>query len=359
MFSLSLCMIVRDESSTIRRCLNSIKKIVDEIIIVDTGSEDNTKEIAKEFTNKIYDFKWIDDFSKARNYSFSKANCDYILWMDSDEYLDEENKIKLENLKENLRDDIDVIRLKTNALTCNNINLTCLGSRIRIVKRENNYNWVGFVHEYIQVSEHCEILDSDIYITHNKIKDLSNRNLLLYKKYIDSGNKLNHRDLYYYGKELYYNKYYEDCILILTKYISENICIESTVESLCKIGKSYMHLNELKKAREYYFKCFEYINPSPDIMYNIAESFEIQNEYEKAIYWYEMILKLQNENFCTCSNLNYFNFNINLSLCVCNYELGFINKSYFHHIKCKELAPDNPCVIRNDEIFNSLMNIKY
>lgn len=356
MFSLSLCMIVRDESGTIRRCLNSIKDIVDEIIIVDTGSLDNTKEICKEFTEKIYDFKWVDDFSKARNFSFSKSNCDYILWMDADEYFDEQNKIKLKNIKENLSDNIDGIRFKTNTCVCCNNNLMCLGCRIRIIKKQKNYKWVGFVHEYIQVCDNSKILDSPIYIIHDKKKHITDRNLLLYKKYIESGNKLSDRDLYYYGKELHFNKYYEDCILILNEYISKDINIDEIIESLCIIGKSYMHLNKLKTSREYYFKCFEYTTPNPDIMYNIAESFEIQKEFEKAIYWYEIILKLQNENFRTCLNLNHFNFNINLSLCVCNYELGFINKSYFHHIKCKELYPDNKCVISNDEIFNKLIN---
>ena len=88
MISLSLCMIVKDEEEVIRRCLDSVINIVDEIIIVDTGSTDKTKEIAKEYTRKVYDFKWIDDFSEARNFSFSKASKEYILWMDADEYFD-------------------------------------------------------------------------------------------------------------------------------------------------------------------------------------------------------------------------------------------------------------------------------
>ena len=63
MISISLCMIVKDEENTLERCLNSIYDIVDEIIIVDTGSIDETKKIAAKFTNKVFDFKWCDDFS--------------------------------------------------------------------------------------------------------------------------------------------------------------------------------------------------------------------------------------------------------------------------------------------------------
>ena len=73
MATISLCMIVKNESAVLTRCLDSIADLMDEIIIVDTGSTDNTKEIAAQYTSRIYDFKWASDFSAARNFSFSKA----------------------------------------------------------------------------------------------------------------------------------------------------------------------------------------------------------------------------------------------------------------------------------------------
>ena len=62
--TISLCMIVKDEEKTLARCLSSVKDIVDEMIIVDTGSTDKTVDIAKSFNSQIYSFKWIDDFAK-------------------------------------------------------------------------------------------------------------------------------------------------------------------------------------------------------------------------------------------------------------------------------------------------------
>ena len=78
--SLSVCMIVKNEEKNITDCLDSIKDVADEIIIVDTGSTDKTKEVVSQYNTQIFDFKWIDDFSAARNFSLSKATGDFILW---------------------------------------------------------------------------------------------------------------------------------------------------------------------------------------------------------------------------------------------------------------------------------------
>jgi glycosyltransferase involved in cell wall biosynthesis len=71
MITISLCMIVKNEEQVLAKCLDSVKDLVEEIIIVDTGSTDSTKEIAAKYTSRIFHFDWIDDFSAARNYSFS------------------------------------------------------------------------------------------------------------------------------------------------------------------------------------------------------------------------------------------------------------------------------------------------
>ena len=73
MITISLCMIVKNEERILARCLDSVKDLVDEIVIVDTRSADATRRIAQTYTDLVYDFTWIDDFSAARNFAFSKA----------------------------------------------------------------------------------------------------------------------------------------------------------------------------------------------------------------------------------------------------------------------------------------------
>ena len=83
MSTLSLCMIVKDEETVLPRCLESVQGLFDEIVVIDTGSTDQTREIARSFGAEVFDFQWRDDFSVARNFSFSKATGDYLFWMDA------------------------------------------------------------------------------------------------------------------------------------------------------------------------------------------------------------------------------------------------------------------------------------
>ena len=80
-------MIVRDEEKVLLRCLESLRGEADELIIVDTGSRDKTAEIARKYTDRVYFFPWIDDFSAARNFAFSKASGDYLMWLDADDLI--------------------------------------------------------------------------------------------------------------------------------------------------------------------------------------------------------------------------------------------------------------------------------
>jgi len=95
MKSLSLCMVAKDEEETIRQALESVKDIVDEVIVVDTGSSDNTKEIVGEFGGKVIETEWQDDFSAARNLALKEAAGDYILCLDADEFIDPRERFGL------------------------------------------------------------------------------------------------------------------------------------------------------------------------------------------------------------------------------------------------------------------------
>jgi glycosyltransferase involved in cell wall biosynthesis len=95
---ISLCMIARDNERTIGAALETIRKYVDDIVVVDTGSKDRTPEIAAELGARVFHFEWCDDFSAARNESIRHALGEWVFWMDTDDVIDEENAGKIREL---------------------------------------------------------------------------------------------------------------------------------------------------------------------------------------------------------------------------------------------------------------------
>lgn len=97
---LSVCIITKNERENLKKCLEALKPYPFEIVVVDTGSTDGTKEMAEGYTDAVYAFAWCDDFAKAKNYAVSKASHDSVLVLDSDEYV---TAIDLKQLEKQIR----------------------------------------------------------------------------------------------------------------------------------------------------------------------------------------------------------------------------------------------------------------
>jgi glycosyltransferase involved in cell wall biosynthesis len=167
---LSLCMIVKNGAETLEACLKSAISFVDELIIVDTGSTDNTKEICKKFGAKIYDFKWINDFSAARNESLRYATKDWILWMDADDVIPEKSAQKINLLKQFTTKAAFIFHiLNRNPLTDNPACLKKTFPHLRMFPNHKGICFKNAIHEsnYDSATENkITILQTDIIIHH-------------------------------------------------------------------------------------------------------------------------------------------------------------------------------------------------
>lgn len=352
MITISLCMIVKNEEDTIGDCLASVKEAVDEIIIVDTGSTDRTKEIVKQYTDKIYDFTWIDDFAAARNYSFSKAKKDYILWLDADDILLEKDRHALKKLKKTLSKDVDCVQFYYNYAFDAQGNPSLTFRRERLVKRSRNYQWVGFIHEFIDVKGKRQ--NAEIYVTHNRVHGAAERNLNIYKKKIEEGVVFSPRDQYYYGKELYYHHMTEEAIDALNKFLTMPGWVEDQIDAIYAIADCYEWKGQYKEARKMLYRCFEYEVPRAECLYRIGKMFQQEEQYKKAIYWYEMIFQTTRPAGEGFIFEEYWTWRPHLELCVCYYQLGELEKSKAHNEQAAEYAPDDPAVEYNRKYFESL-----
>ncbi|MCR5452148.1 MAG: glycosyltransferase family 2 protein [Lachnospiraceae bacterium] len=157
-------MIVKDEEAVLERCLDSVADLMDEIIIVDTGSSDSTKEIASRYTDKIYDYEWKKDFADARNFAFSKATGDYIYSCDADEVLEEQGREEFKKLKQVLMPEIEIVQMKYYEPKMQSVLNAKREYRPKLFKRLRTFTWINPVHETVRLDP--VVFDSDIVVTH-------------------------------------------------------------------------------------------------------------------------------------------------------------------------------------------------
>lgn len=359
MNTISLCMIVRNEEEVLEQCLSSVESICDEIIILDTGSTDRTKEIASQFTDNVIDFEWVDNFSKARNESFRHATKDYILYLDGDDVVLPEDVKKLKALKKNvLNEKIDAVSMYYHTSFDQQGKPTFKFRRNRLLKRSNNYTWYGAVHEYILVTGN--IHHSDIAITHRKQDkkidpSQRNRNLKIYEKQLKEGAVFTPRELFYYANELKDHQRFEEAISYYQQFLTtKRGWIEDEIRACIYMADCYRAMGKIEEETTTLLQSFKLDLPRPEVLCRLGDYYKNKNSFQKAIRWYDLALTIEVENDVGFTNTAYSTWYPHLQMCVCYWQLGNKSKSYDQHLKAKEHNPNSAFVMNNDKFFEDI-----
>ena len=355
MATISLCMIVKNEEKHIARCLDSVAELVDEIIIVDTGSTDRTVEIVSNYTSKIYTYPWEDDFSKARNYSFSKASMDYCMWMDADDILEGTERDKFLQLKQSLALDIDIAMMKYNTSFDEAGKPSFSYFRERWIRNCAEYRWIGAVHEVIPPKG--RIIYSDVAICHKKMgAGDPDRNLKIYQKMIADGKPLEPRQQYYYGRELYYHEQYKEAVSVLEEFLlSPEGWIENKIEACSICANCYYKLGQEESALLSLLRSMSFDLPRAELCCEIGKYFLERGNYHNAIYWYETALNTPKNEYSGGFMLpDCYDYVPLLQLCVCYDKLGDPQKAKEYNERAGACKPYSQAYLYNKRYFESL-----
>jgi len=270
--TLSVCMIVKNEEKHLVKCLKSIRDIVDEMIIVDTGSTDKTIDIARIFGAKVFDFPWTGDFSEARNHSLDQASGDWILILDADEVIspaDHKRLLKIIDSAKQKPVAFEIIsrnylvKAGTAGWTENDgtypqeeKGVGWSGSnKVRLIRNNNLVRFENPVHELLEASLHragITIEKCDIPVHHygrldqNKLMEKGREYYLLGKKKLEErggGDYIALRELAAQAGEL---GIFEEAIALWQQALSVK---PDDVESLFNLGYHYMQIGKYLEAR--------------------------------------------------------------------------------------------------------------
>jgi tetratricopeptide (TPR) repeat protein len=170
----SLCMIVKNEEANLPACLASVADLVDEVVVVDTGSSDATREVAATVTARVFEFPWVDDFAAARNESLRHATGDWIFWLDADDRLDEESRHKLRALFAGLKNENVAYVMKCLCASDTPGGADTVVDHVRLFRNDPLLRWKYRVHEQILPAVRAqggEVRWADVVIRHVGYQD--------------------------------------------------------------------------------------------------------------------------------------------------------------------------------------------
>ncbi len=351
--TLSLCMIVKNEEQHIAKCLMSVKPVVDEMIVADTGSTDRTKEIAKALGAKVYDFEWTGDFSEARNYSLSKASGKWILVLDADEVISLLDHEKIRTIADNNEDKkmarqfttrnyVDFVGIhswrKNDDFYNEQAGVGWIASRkVRFFPRNDKIYFVNPVHEILEPSIEklsMEIVECDVPIHHyGKLdKDKGKKKGSIYlelgeKKLAESGGG-DPKALWELGIQNFVNGNYQDALERFREIIALEpellqagtelskvhmqvgicyMCLHNYSDALASLGKSIELAPDLKEANLNYAVTLIFLGRAAEAIISI-ETFcrmdpnHLHGKYILAIA--QFCAGKKEEGFSTVSSLN-------------------------------------------------------
>lgn len=361
--TISLCMIVKDEEENLPDTLSSVKDYVDEIIIVDTGSTDNTVEVARSFGAKVYFYKWNDDFASARNEALKHATCDWILSMDAD---DKMNGSDILRFKEYLREtdalgfSIPILsEVRDNSLNMSN---TVVNYLVRIFKNDPRIRFKRRIHEFVDQSIFDiggKIERVELPVFHSGYTDPKTlaKKLERNKRLLELALEENPQDhnLWVYMGKTYFNlndlESAERCYRKAIKIAEEN---RDRFVSLYFLQSAYIDLallvskDRMEEAIELFNKAID-IDPNfPDTYYYLGTAYYNSGSFEKAYDTFKKVFQVDtSKSLFAISHLG-IRGEITLTMLQATaLNLGLIREAIDYGNKILGINPNNAAVLNN------------
>ncbi len=346
MKTLSVTVIVKNEQNTLGRLLDTVT-FADEIVVVDTGSDDNTVETARRYTDKVFFFEWRDDFAAARNFALEKAVCSYVMWLDADDVVPPCSAEKINEWKSS-DDESDTLMCPYCTAFDDEGKTAFWFYRERILRNCPRCRWQGAVHEVIE--PFGKVRFTDIEVHHRQIAPHSERNLAIYEKLIANGCPLDARHKYYYAREVLQSGGIEKAETLLKDFLGspEGYYIDK-IEALKLLSRIRYGQRDWSGAKQYLVRTFVYSAPRAEPCCLLGDCFLAENSLKEAVYWYEAATRCQETEGFICAD--YFRFIPYMQLCLCEWRLGNAEKSLFWHLKAAEIKPAHSAVIANSRFF--------
>lgn len=358
--TISLAVIAKNEARTLGRCLESVRGAVDEIVVVDTGSTDGTRRVAADYTDRVFDFAWSDDFAAARQFAFDQTTGDWVLWLDADDVVIGADRIRA--LVAGASGDVAGFYwryvLGRDAAGTPTVEFW----RERCVRNDGRFRWVGRVHEVLVAPRPAALVRSAaVTVEHHPEADRGpgeqGRNLrLLEAEVAAAGEAIEPRRLFYLGREYADAGDADKAIGAFDRYLAVGTWDDERYAAQTRIADLHRGQARYAEAIDADLRALAILPRWPDAYFGLAKSYYFLADWPKVIHWTdvgrampvpETLLFVNPSGYAAAWVIYYTN---------ALYRVGDLRGALVWTRRALELLPDDPWHSENLGYFSRLLD---
>jgi glycosyltransferase involved in cell wall biosynthesis len=344
--TVSVALIVRDEERTLGRCLDSLAGAVDEFVVVDTGSLDATKQVARRYTDRVFDFEWRQDFAAARQFAFERATGEWIAWVDADDVVVNAERI---------RPALAAADPSTSGFYWRYVyerdgwgNPLCELWRERCVRNDGEFRWEGRVHEVLTHRRPSVVLrDESVYVEHRRERALIpqklRRNLsILEAEHREPGADSNPRHLFYLASEYASAGETEKALGCFYKYLRVAEWDDERYQAQTRVAALYRSLRRYAQALDADLSALKICPHWPDAYFGLAQTYYHLNDWHRVVHWAELGRRMPLPDTLLFTSPMAYRFDWLIFYTNALFHIGEVREALSWTRRALELRPDDP-----------------
>jgi glycosyltransferase involved in cell wall biosynthesis len=355
--TVSVALIVKNEQRTLSRCLDSFHSAVDEIVVVDTGSDDATKDVAGRYTDRVYDFPWGQDFGAARQFALERTSGDWVAWVDADDVVLGAERIRA--MLSTASDDTGVFSWPYVVDRDEQGNSRCEYWRERCVRNDGSFHWSGRIHEVL-VSQRAwqEVRTAEIVVEHrpelSRGEEKLRRNLnILEAEYAQNPDSPSLRLLFYLGRAYASAGETARALAMLQRYLRVATWDDERYLAQTKVAELYRIEQRYDLAIESDLQALKICPHWPDAYFGLARTYYFLQDWHKVIHWTDLGRAMPRPE--TIHILNPLDYRYNWIIYYTNalYHVGAIEEAQAWTRRALQICPDDPWHRENFHLFST------
>jgi glycosyltransferase involved in cell wall biosynthesis len=293
--TVSVALIVKNEEHTLARCLDSFAGVVDEVVVVDTGSTDATKEVARRYTGRVFDFEWRDDFAAARQFAFDRASCEWVMWVDADDVVRGAERIG--PLAASAPPGVHGFCWRYDCDRDAWGNTLCEFWRERCVRNDGSFQWEGRIHEVLVGLPGCNVVrNEEVVVEHRRDPARATRNLRRNLRILEDEYETARRDgrapvprlLFYLGNEYASAGKERKALRVYGEYLRASTWDDERYQAQTRVAALHRRLRRFDRAVDADLRALKICPHWPAAYFGLAESYYYLRDWHKVIHWCEV-----------------------------------------------------------------------